>query len=113
VNDLHIFPGSLYPAFALLLEAVQDEDSLFELDGVDGPVRPSGIVFDDLQNTSASEALHRLCCVVLLAVLRKVQGVAEELPHGDRQVHQVSLAAPDPDQRLFGGKHIISIPEQV
>jgi len=72
VNDIHLFPGSLYPALALFLEAVKNKDRFSELDCVDGPVRPSGIVFDDLQHSGASEALHHLCGVVLLAVLRKV-----------------------------------------
>jgi hypothetical protein len=84
-----------------------------ELDGVDGPVGPIGIVFDHFQHSGASEVLHHLGSVVLLAILSKVQSVTEKLPHTDRQRHQVLLAAPDPDQRLFEGKHRLIIPEQV
>jgi hypothetical protein len=92
---------------------MQHEDGFFELDGVDGPVRPSRIVFDHLQHSCASESLQHLAGVVLLAVLGKIQGVTEELPYANRQRHQVFFAAPNPDQRLFGDKHRLIIPEQV
>jgi hypothetical protein len=113
VNDLHIFSGRPYPAFALFLEAMQHKDGFFELDGVDSTVRPSRIVFNHLQNSRASESLQDLGCVMLLAILGKVQGVTEELPHYNRQSHQVPFAAPNPEQRFFGGKHNLIIPEQV
>lgn len=113
MNNLHIFSGRCYPAFALLLEAMQHEHGFFELDGVDGSVRSSRIVFNHLQNPRASESLQYLAGIVPLTILGKVQGVTEELPYANWQRHQVLLAAPNPDQRLFGGKHRLIIPEQV
>jgi hypothetical protein len=113
VNDLHIFFGRRYSALALLLEAMQHEHRFLQFDGIDGSVGPIRIVLDRLQHSRASESLHRLAGVVLLAVLGKVQGVAEELPHTNRKSHQILFAAPNPDQRLFGSKHKSNIPKRV
>src|ERR1019366_5367842 len=99
VNDLHVSFGSRYPAFALLLEAVEDKHRFLELDGVDGPIGSVGIVFDYLQHAGPSKALQCLGGTMLFAVLSEVQGVAEELPHTDGKSHQVLLAAPDPEKR--------------
>ena len=89
------------PALALLLEAVQDEHRFLKLHRVDRAVRATRVVFDHFQDTNAAEALEHLRRVVPITMLGEVQGVTEELPHLNRQRHQVFLAAPDPDQRFF------------
>ena len=50
---------------------------------------------------------------MLLAILGKVQSVAEELPHRDRKRHQILLAAPNPEERFLRIVHFSIIPEQV
>jgi hypothetical protein len=92
---------------------VQHENRFLELDGVDGSVRSTRVVFDHFQYSRAPETFQHLCGVVLFAVLGKVQGVTEELPYANRQRHQVLFAASNPYQRFFGGKHKLIIPEKV
>src|ERR1017187_9587696 len=87
VNNLHIFSGRLDSTLTLLLEAMQHKHGLFELDGVDGSIRPSRIVFNHLQHSRASKSLQYLASIVLLAILGKVQGVTEELPYFNRKRH--------------------------
>jgi len=101
MNDLHLLFGRGDSALTLFLEAVQNENCLFELDGVDGPVRPAGIVFHHLQHAGATESLQHLGGVMLFTVLCKVQGVTEELPDADRKPHQIFFAAPNPEKWLF------------
>ena len=113
MNDRHVLLRRGNSILAFLLEAVQYEDRFFELDGVDGPVSSTGIVFDHLQHPAASETLHHLGGIVLLAVLGKIQGVSEELPHTCRKPHQVPFAAPNPEKWSYGSMHILIILEQV
>jgi len=56
---------------ALLLEAVQDEHSLLELHRVDGTIRATRIVFDNLKHSGTPEILKHLRCIVLIAGLSK------------------------------------------
>ena len=65
----------------LFLEAMQNENSLFELYGVDSTIRSVGIVFDHLKYASAAKALKHLRRVMLTTSLRKIQCVTKELPH--------------------------------
>ena len=69
------------PLLALLLDAVQDERGFFELHGVDGAVRATGIVIDHLEHTGAAKALEHLRCVMLIARLSKGQCITKEPPH--------------------------------
>jgi len=64
------------------------------------------IVFDNLEHARAPESLEYFGSVVLLANLCKVKGMAEKLPHGNWKLHQISLATPDPDERLLKFAHI-------
>ena len=48
------------PALALLLEAVPDEQGFFELDGVDGTIGATDIVFHNLEHSGAPESVKHL-----------------------------------------------------
>jgi hypothetical protein len=106
-NNIHVLFRRGDSAFALLLETVQDEHGFREFYGVDGAVRAASIVFDDFQNAGAAEALERLRRVVPVAMLREVEGVAEELPHVERELQQVLFAAPYPNERFFFVGHAL------
>jgi hypothetical protein len=42
-----------------------------------------------------------------------MQRVTKELPHVDRELHQILLATPNPNNGLFGFEQEDIIPEQV
>ncbi|OLP07724.1 hypothetical protein BLL52_0820 [Rhodoferax antarcticus ANT.BR] len=80
---------------------MQDEHSILEFHGVNSAVRPAYVVFDNLKHTSTAKALEHLCRTMLIATLRKIQGVTKKLPHLRWKKHQVFFTAPNPDQRSF------------
>ena len=61
--------GVAIPLLLFFLEAMQDEHRFGKLDRVDRAVRTASIVFYDLKHAGTSEALERLCGVVLIADL--------------------------------------------
>ncbi len=84
---------------------MQNENRLPKLDRVDGAVSSVRIVLRYFQNSGSAETLQYLGGVVLLALLGKIQGVTEKLPHRNRQHHQVFLAAPHPIKTLRWSIH--------
>jgi len=72
------------------------EAGFLDLHVVDGAIRATGIVFDNLEHSGASESLKHLRCIMLIAGLSKRQCVTEESPHIGRQPHQVPVAATYP-----------------
>jgi hypothetical protein len=60
LDDFHVSLGRSYPAFAFLLEAVQDKHRFLELDCVNGPIGSIGIILDDLQHSGSSKAFQCL-----------------------------------------------------
>ncbi len=67
------FLGRRDSALALLLEAVQHKHGFFELNGVDGAVGSTRIVFDHLQHTGTAKpfnALEASCCSPFWAKFR-------------------------------------------
>src|SRR3989344_5292327 len=100
-DDVQVRFRCFNAVFALFLEYMQHEYCFLEFNRVDGSVRAAAAIRDDLQNSRAAKALKNLRRLVLIAVLRKVQGMTEKLPDGNGQHQQVSLAAPYPDQWFF------------
>lgn len=80
---------------------------------IDGTICAGRIVCHHLKYASAADAFERFGGIGADAALREVQGVAEELSCLDRQRHQVSLAASDPNKRFFGGGHAYDLPEKI
>ncbi len=52
----------------------------FKFYGIYCAICAADIAFDNFKNTATAKAFQNFCCVVLLAMLRKIQSVAEE-PH--------------------------------
>ena len=67
---------------------------------------PMGGFLGDFKDASAAETLEHLRRAVLVAMLREIQGVTEELSHTDWKRHQIPFAALNPDERLFLVGHI-------
>ena len=76
--------GVAMPRLLFFWKQCRTTHGLLELHGVDGAVRAPGIVFQHLEHAGAAKALEHLRCVVLIAGLRKGQGVAEKPPHVGR-----------------------------
>ena len=68
-----MFLGRFDPALALLLETMQNEDSLLELHGVDRAIRSADIVLHYFNNASATKALEGLRGDMLTTLLGEVQ----------------------------------------
>jgi hypothetical protein len=69
--------------FCSSLEAVKDKHRRLELHGVDGAIGVACVVLDHFQNAAAPKAFQNLRRRVLVAVLRKIQGMPEEPHHAD------------------------------
>ena len=68
-DDVDVGFRSCDPAFAFLLEAVEDEDCFAELDGINGSICAAGVILDDFEDACATESFERLCGHVFLAEL--------------------------------------------
>lgn len=66
---------------------MQHKYSLFELNGVNGAVRSTHVVFDNLQDSGATKTFQRLGGIMLFPVLSEIQSVTEEPPYAGREVH--------------------------
>ncbi len=60
---------------------MQDKDRFGELNGLDSTIGAASIVFNNLKNSSAAEALEHLCGIVLITRLGKGKCVTEESPY--------------------------------
>ena len=92
---------------------MQHEHRFSKANRVNGAVGSIRIVFENLQYASATESLQYFGCFMLLAELRKVQCVPEELADAYWKSQLILLATPHPDQRSRHNVHDASIPEQV
>lgn len=63
---------------------MKDEDSCFELHGINGTIGAAGIVFNNLKHSGAAKALKHLRCIVLIAGLSKGKCLTEESPYVSR-----------------------------
>jgi hypothetical protein len=76
--------GMAIPDLLFFQEAMQHEHDFLVPHRVDGAVGTTFVVLGHFQNTSAAEALERLGCIVLVAVLSEVQCMPEESAHDYR-----------------------------
>lgn len=74
---------------------MEDVDSAGQLHRVNGPVRVSIKVLDDLQNSGAAEALKRLRVRVFCASLRPVESKPNLMPNLCGELFQIVAARPD------------------
>ena len=95
-NDVYIFFGRFYAAFALFAKAMQHKYGLGKFHCVHSAIGAIHIVFHQLQHACTTKALEHFGRIVFVAPLREVQRMAKELAHLQRQGHQVFFAAANP-----------------
>lgn len=70
---------------------MQHEYRVLELYGIDGSIRASIPVLDNLKDTSRAKAFERLRLLVLSAILCQIKRESKEVHHGPGARKQVSL----------------------
>jgi hypothetical protein len=63
--------------FRLLLKHMQPIHCAGELNGIDGPVRSPGVVFDNFEHARTAKSFENLCGCMSPALLGKINGVAD------------------------------------
>src|SRR5258708_2269100 len=86
--------------FGLLLKGMKNINRLAELHGINCSIRIAVIVFSNLDNSSAAEALHRFCVGMFSSGLRDLQRESHVRLCRPRKLFQIAFAAADPYYRL-------------